>query len=484
MIGENHDPFTLKIERGFTHHLRDAIAGPFSWIASVEVIEQAGSPWPRGLETERWFDGAGPYRLCEHRPGQTTLVRSQHWWATQPPPDRWRTARLARLEAINFFAGSPDKLMQMYALGDIDMAGWPLDDPQIDALAQQFPEHQIYNLPGRRALQLVTPRDPDPDGALSDPRVAMAINWSVDRAQLERSVAAPVRLRPSGPVAPHFTELALPDDELREHLGYQDSNAAARATVADIVGSAGGAEQIAPLKLVVADEVAGVFPELAEMILSMLRQSTGLRIGLEYAGQSETLDRLMGGERFALLRWGETPKSPLPTRTWQCTLHTEGAGNWGAFSDPDLDLLLDRFQSELDPVGLTVAAGAVQRQLLSGSSTGWIHELAVPVQRAIVQPWFRPDARLLDFAWSDHHLADCGIQIRGDSAYPADRRPLPDSDSDASESRSVNPCECLSIDQPRPQSPRVELGNQSTPAPASVSLANGVLTGSKRIGRG
>ena len=97
----------------------------------------------------------------------------------------------------------------------------------------------------------------------------------------------------------------------------------------------------------------------------------------------------------------------------------------GAHSpDAELDRLLEQLQRELNFDVLTELIAEIQRRLLSGASTGWIHNLANPVQRSIVQPWFSPDARLLDYGWSDHHLADCGIRLRSGSGYPADRHPL------------------------------------------------------------
>lgn len=433
-VTEYQDPFVLTIDRGEVHPALDMLFGPYSWIASAEAIEQAGVRWPEGSAGEPWTDGSGPYRLHGHGPEQTTLVRSDRWWASEPPPDFWSAHRLARLDAIRMFSGSADDLMRRFADGDVDLAGSPLDDAQIDALAAQFPEHQVYEVIGGRPLQLVTPRDPDPAGALSDPRIAMAINWSVNRPELVRSVGAPVRLTPSGPVAPQFTELALPDDELLGYLGYRAPDAATRAAVADLVGAAGGRERVAPLKLVVLDEVARALPGLGELVSGMVRQTSGLAIELEQAERAHAMQRLLDGERFALLRWGGTPQSALPVRDWLRTEHTHGPAAWGAFADPVLDRSLDDLRTLFDPEEMRDAVLDLQRRWLSGSATSWIHDLAVPLQRVIVQPWFSPDARWLDFAWSGQHLADCGIRLRDDSGYPAAHRQLPDSDSDADES--------------------------------------------------
>jgi len=433
-VTEYNDPFVLKIDRGEVHPALDMLLGPYSWIASAEAIEQAGVRWPEGSAGEPWTDGSGPYRLYGHGLERTTLVRSDRWWASEPPPDYWSAHRLARLDAIRVFSGSAHDLMQMYAAGDIDVAGSPLHDVQIDTLAAQFPEHQVYEVIGGRPLQLVTPRDPDPLGALSDPRIAMAINWSVNRPELARGVGAPVRLTPSGPVAPQVTELALPDDELRGYYGYRAPDAATRAAVADLVGAAGGPEQVAPLKLVVLDEVARALPGSDKVVLDMVRRTSGLTIELEYAARVAAMQRLLSGERFVLLRWGETPQSAVPIREWLRTQHTEGPGAWGAFADPELDQSLDDLRTQIDDQSLREFVPDLQRRWLLGSATGWIHDLAVPLQRVIVQPWFSPDARWLDFAWSGQHLADCGIRLRDGSGYPAARRQLPDSDSDADES--------------------------------------------------
>lgn len=407
----------------FSLLLNGLIAGPFAWIAGADAIDQADARWPSGSTGEPVAGGSGLYRLQGHRGQLTTLVRSPHYASASIPDRPWHHPRSARLDAIKMFAGTADDLLQGYAAGELDLAGWPLDDERIGAMSHEFLEHKTYTRPGRRPLQLVTPRDPDPAGALSDPRIATAINWSVNRAQLERSEGGSIRLRASGPVAQHFTDLALPDEELHDYPGYGSDDTAARAAAADLVGAAGGSEHAAPLKLVVLDEVERVLPGLGDTVFRMIRETSGLAIGLEHATQREAVGRLEGGERFAYLQWGETPESPFPLQTWLRTLHSDGAGNWGAFANPELDQSLADLLYRLGTEHALNGTASIQRGLLSGSFTGWIHNLATPVQRVIVQPWFSPDARLLDFAWSDQHLADCGIRIRGGSGYPADRRP-------------------------------------------------------------
>ncbi len=420
-------PFRLTQVAGlnFSLLLNGLIAGPFAWIAGADAIDQADARWPSGLDGDPVADGSGPYRLQSHRGRLTTFDRSEYWSAA-PTPDvgwGWRDPRPARLDAIKMFSGTADDLLRGYAAGEIDLAGWPLDDEQVAALSQEFPEHNTYTMPGRRPLQLVTPRDLDPAGALSDPRIATAINWSVNRAQLERSEGGPVRLRASGPVAQHFTELALPDEELHDYPGYGSDDSAARAAAADLVGAAGGSEPAAPLKLVVLEEIERVLPRLGDAVFRMIRETSGLAIELEHATRTEARGRLEGGERFAYVQWGETPETPFPLQTWLRTLHSDGAENWGAFANPGLDQLRIDLLSEYDTEYAMNKTAGIQRALLSGSFTGWIHNLATPVQRVIVQPWFSPDARLLEFAWSDQHLADCGIRLRGGTGYPADRRP-------------------------------------------------------------
>jgi len=425
-------PFRLRFEGRHMHSPVDVIAAPFSWIASAEAIDQAGSRWPYGSEGDAWTDGSGAYRLHRHGPAQTALVRAKRWWAAQPAPRRsypLAADRLARIDAIRMFAGSADELMQMYAASDIDVAGSPLDNAQIDALAAEFPEHETYEVIGGRPLQLVTPRDPDPAGPLSDPRIVTAINWSVNRARIEHWSDGPAQLRASGPVAPQFAWLALPDDELRGYFGYHWPTPETRDAVAHLVEAAGGAEHIAPLKLVVLDEVARALPGLGGLVLRMGRQTSGLAIELVQAGRADAKQRLRDGERFAFLRWGETPKSTLPVRDWLHNRHTDGPAAWGAFADPVLDRSLDELRTLLNSEDLSDAVLNLQRRWLSGSATGWIHDLAVPVQRVIVQPWFSPDPRWLDFAWSDQYLVDCDIRLRDRSGYPAARRTLPGSNS-------------------------------------------------------
>ncbi len=123
------------------------------------------------------------------------------------------------MNAITFVNGSANNLLEAYAAGDIDRADWPLSNRQIASLSDQFPEHNIYEIPGGRPLQLLTPRDPDPAGSLSDSRVAMTINWSIDRVQIAESLTEPFVLRPSGPVPWHFQDSALPDTELHQYAG-------------------------------------------------------------------------------------------------------------------------------------------------------------------------------------------------------------------------------------------------------------------------
>ena len=416
--------FALISDSSVYYQQRDVVAGPFGWIASSEAIAQADIRWPRGTAGDLWTDGTGPYRAVEHGEHRTSVVRSENWWRAKETHQYWLEQRLARMNAITFVSGSANDLLEAYAAGDIDRADWPLSNRQIASLSDQFPEHNIYEIPGGRPLQLLTPRDPDPAGALSDPRVAMAINWSIDRVQIAESLTEPFVLRPSGPVPWHFQDFALPDTELHQYAGYLPSPDAVLPIVAELIEAAGGVDQIGPLKLVVSTEVSAYFADLGGLIAGMIERVTGLSVEFEQLDGAAAISRLSNGERFAYVAWGELPVSPLPIGAWSRSLHSQGAESWGAFPDAELDRLLEQLHRELNFDVLTELIAEIQRRLLSGASTGWIQNLANPVQLSIVQPWFSPDARLLDYGWSDHHLADCGIRLRSGSGYPADRRPL------------------------------------------------------------
>ena len=401
-------------------YLGSVHASPYAWITSPEAAELYGDEWRDDPTDVMRNSGTGPYTPRLYNGFELTLARSDNWWQ----PDS------ALADGVTFSSGDPNGIASLYGSAAFDRADFPLTNDAVESLREQFPEHPTFELPLSSSVELLLPISSDPESPLADPRITRAIGLSIDRTQLADRLFDG-HGRPTGPLPWFFEGWSLTEEQLLTFPGFRQDRTADLEEVASLVNAAGGAE-LGPIPFVVADLFEGYFAGVGEAVRAMIADATGFEVDLENRPFADSIDQLRDGERFCLLGWSAVPEQADPTDTWRQRLHSAGDQRWSDHTDVELDDLIDQMRTTFDLTTRQGLAHQVQERLLNGDSPQWQWRLVHGMQFGIHQPYFHPDPRVFEFAWSTDQLSHSWIDTTHES-YPQDRAIPPREEDEASE---------------------------------------------------
>ena len=325
----------------------------FSNLLPSHYVRQQPGGWNTGLDRrpERIPSG-GPFRIARHdRDTSVTLERNPRYWG--------RPAHLDRI----VMRVLPDAEAQANAMvnGEVDVI-YPR--PQVDLV------RRVQGLPGvgdqvqfGLSFEHLTFNLSHP--ILKDLAVREAIALAIDRQQLlERTVGL-------------FSDRAQVLGNriwMVGQLGYQDHSggygrgdvqaATARLERAGWVEGAGGVRVKNGRKLLLRyNTTAGDFTRNrgGELLQDQLAK---IGVDLELRPSDALFDQVPnGGFDIAGFSWVGGPFAVSGSRDIYVT---GGGGNWGRFSDPEVDALFKQATAELDPARSTELANQIDRKLWEG----------------------------------------------------------------------------------------------------------------------
>ena len=373
-------------------YLATVHAGPWSWITSPEAVEAFGADWRNNGDDVQLNSGTGPYvpAAFGHN-SDLALHRSSNWWK---PDGAYLDGMILRRTPNAGIEGA-------YRTGIYDSVDFPLSNAEVGSLREDFPDHNRHEFPLDTPVQFSYVLSDDPASPLSDPRVGRAIGIGIDRfAMIDRLYAGDGR--PSGPV-PWFMEgWAIPEAELLEFPGYRINKDDDLPDLQALISAAGGADNLAPVEIVVPDLFEGFFPGAADTLSTMLERNVGITVATRFASYEEITGQLQSGELPSFFGWGAGPRSADPTEEWLRLAHSEGAGNAGRYANEEVDELVETMRTTMDQSERQAIAQQVQTIMLD---TGyWLQNVTNGVQLGISRPYIHIDPRVYDFAWTAHHL--------------------------------------------------------------------------------
>ena len=413
---EVSDEHTIRLstEEPDATYLTNVHAGPWAWIIGAEAAEEFGDDWRDAPDDPSLNAGSGPYLPAGFsRDNSFQIRRSANWWKPDLPiyPEGWT---FVHVDAATAAAAYRD--------GRIDAVDFPLGKAAIDELRADFPHHTAYERPIQSAIQLGMVFDgaAGERNPLADARLARAMHLAIDRFELiDALYFGDGRL--SGPIPWFFPEWAIPEADLLEAPGYRPDKADDRAEINALVSAAGGAAQIGRVPLVVPDIFQGIFPGIADTIQAMLERNLGLAIDIDFL----TYDALFTGVRektvAAFIGLGPLPLQQSeadPSSHWLDIAHSEGGANWGGYSNPAVDELIEQMRSTFDASARRTRARQIQQHFLDDPF--WLVNITNGIQIGIARPYLFTDERALEFAWSAHHFDKSWIDS-SNPEYPESR---------------------------------------------------------------
>jgi peptide/nickel transport system substrate-binding protein len=297
--------------------------------------------------------GTGPYRVTSFAKNErVNMERNPHWWGEQPEWDH---------VSLRFIANEGARSAALLS-GDVDM----IDSPSRNDLPRlrQDPRFRVTSTPGNRSILLLpsfleesSPQATDNDGKplaanpLRDVRVRQALSHAIDRKALAERVlegTAQAAGQFMWPGAYSYT----PDISTPAY-----DQARARALLAEAGFPNGFRLTISAF----ADRPD--FRTVAQAIAQMWTR-VGVRTQVDAIPAASYLSRGARHE-FAMpfFSWGiSTGEAGYALTNMFTTMDARtgrGPANWGAYSNPRLDALIDRAQS-------TMEDGARERLLIHG----------------------------------------------------------------------------------------------------------------------
>ncbi len=389
-IETTDDTVTLRTD-GPDSTLYDVLTGPWGWMVSPEGTDEFGNRWRDDAQVYQFASGTGPYIPVGFvASGDVSFIRSPNWWGEG-----------AYAEGIIIRRVPTPSIAQSYTSGQLDRVAFPLTKNSIESLREDAPDDPQYELPIDTPVQFQFTQSSDSANPLSDPRVGLALGLAIDRFELIDRIYLGDG-RPSGPVPWFLNGWTLPEAELLTKPGYRLNKEDDLGEINALLDSAGGVDTLSDVELVVADIFEGVYSGIGLSLRSMLERNTGLDIDTDFRDYAAIRTGLSDGEVNAWFGWGAAPRTADPTTSFLRTVHSDGAENFGGFSNPDVDALIEQMRETLDDAERQALGQQVQNQLLE--DTFWIQNVANGIQLGIHKPYLHLDPRSFDFAWSAHHL--------------------------------------------------------------------------------
>ena len=371
-------------------YMASVVAGPWSFLQAPEAWEAFGAGLRDGPLDPGHYTGTGAFQMQRLIPeGLAAFGASDGYFRDGHP----------HLLAIEF-AHLPSAAGQeaAYREGDIDV--WSPGDPAaVDAVLADRPDDRVAEHPLGFPIQLGFSYREGSGNPFVDRRLALAVHRALDRhAILGRAYGPHAGL--SGP-APWFSAGWSRDAAaLGELAGYRPGLSAAES--ADLQTLAASTSAVdAGLALTVPDLFEESYPGLAAQAAQTLGARLGIPVRIAVARYSRIIEGLGDGSVPLFLGWGPAARDADPTLDLLERVHSEGPGNWGGFSDPAVDAVLDEMAVTVDRAERQRLYRETLAPLLLGAPS-WVVNVGHGIQRSVhgADIWLPR----FGFGWDGHHF--------------------------------------------------------------------------------
>ena len=307
-----------------------AIASGWNGIVRKKTLEDNNYNLRKTLDVP----GTGPFRSVRRV--------EQEVWEMERNPNYWNDA-LPYLDGIEFYHLLPfsPELGSALLGGRIDYAR--LIDPvtrktvdETDGMSAVDYYQSVIQATWMNAQK----------GPLADPRVRRALHLVLDRPVLVDVVRDVAPMMVGGFVYP-FSNNATPLEELRQRLGYQDSQDASVAEAKALMEAAGHGDGIEGLDFLVR-EVAS-FKLWSQAIQAMLQQTLNVKCNLRTVVESVWFDDVLSGN-YDLAIGAIVSTLIDPSDYFNAWYAKGGPQNYSNWENDEFEALLAIIDSEVDPV--------------------------------------------------------------------------------------------------------------------------------------
>ncbi len=317
---------------------------------------------------DTWTDeavGTGPFVLEEYRIGQRmVLARNENYWG--------RKAYLDNV-VMNLAGGVS---MSMYENDEIDITGVGLADLNRVQDPTEDLNADLIRVPPQFSISYVGFNVDEPP--FDDPKFRQALNYAVDKETIAEHVYSGLVLPAYGIIPPGFPGFSEEIKGLRFDLEkakqllqesrYADPESRPRITVT-IPGT------------------GGLPGRDVQVVKDMWSENLGVEIEIQ---QVEWATYLQDLNRSRLQAWGGLgweADYPDPQDFIDILFHSESAGNHGAYSNPDVDRLVEQARTEQDIIRRVQLYNEAEQIILDDSA--WLPMWFDTEGLALLKSWVK-----------------------------------------------------------------------------------------------
>ncbi len=315
----------------------------------------------------RWFrepNGTGPFVLENYVPGEE-LVLARH-------PDYHLGA--AHLDSVRFILSGGTSML-MYENGEIQLTGVGIADLDRVLDPSDPLNSQLVQAPPSFSANYIGMNVNEPP--FDDPKVRQALNLAIDKNAIAQNVMAGLVIPAKGILPPGFPGFSA------SVQGYDYDPERARRLLAESKYGPQLENFDKPIILTTAGSFGANLTLDMEVILEMWRTNLGVEVEVLQTEFATYLQDLVK-RRFEMFQIGWVADYPDPENFLDLLFHSESANNHTAYSNPEVDRLLEEARVEPDEAHRFRLYSQVEQMILDDAP--WIPLWNSGEQYVLIKP--------------------------------------------------------------------------------------------------
>ncbi|MFN3454125.1 MAG: ABC transporter substrate-binding protein [Pseudobdellovibrio sp.] len=307
----------------------------------------------KSVKMQKEAVGAGPYKMKKYDKGQMIVVEKFDKWYGKDVPELKGFFNFAQ---VNFrFTKDANIVVERLKKGDIDFAEFKSTDDFLKAVGKPFKQKGTFNNYLTYAVENEMPKSYGyigfnfKDPILADKNVRLAFAHLVNRAEMNKKFFENLNYLATGPVSVKSSQAAdvkaidfNPNKakELLNKSGWADSD---KNGILDKVIN--GKKQELKLTFIYANKDS----EKQWTIIKEDCKKAGIEIELKFL-EWNTFVKTVDDRNMQLwaMGWGAGSVEQDPKQIWHSSSASKGGSNYGTYSNPEVDKLIDQGRQELD----------------------------------------------------------------------------------------------------------------------------------------
>ncbi len=274
-------------------------------------------------------NGTGPFRLERYEIGETIILGRNELYHLGPP----------FLDSVEFILSGGDPML-MYENDEIHLTGLGLADLE----RVQDPDNplraELATAPPSFSVSFIGLNVNEPP--FDDPKFRLALNYAVNKKEIATSALSDLVVPAVGVIPPGFPSY---NTDLKGY-GY-DPEKAKRLLSESRYGADTGS--IPRITLSIAGNFGASVGLDMEVMLRSWEETLGVEVEIQQTEWATFLQDLHK-RRFQMFAIGWSADYPDPQNFLDILFHSESTNNWGAYSNREVDSLLEKARVEPDQV--------------------------------------------------------------------------------------------------------------------------------------